>query len=57
MLRFGDKKIRGWRGIRRVFSMWEEDVSGTREEIVPERFQMDRVVWEQVSEMGRESGD
>ena len=57
VLRFVDKKIEGWRGIHRVFSMWKEGVSGTRGEIVPERFQMDRVVWEQVSEMGRESGD
>ena len=57
MLQFGDKKIRGWRGIRRVFSMWVEVVSGTQGEIVPERFQMDHVVWAQVSEKGRESGD
>ena len=57
MLQFGDKKIGGWRGIHRVSSMWVEGVGGTQGEIVPERFQMDRVVWAQVSEMGRESGD
>ena len=57
MLPFGDKKIREWRGIHRVFSMWVEGVSDTRGEIVPERFQMDHVVWAQVSERGRESGD
>ena len=57
MLRFDDKEIRGWRGIHRVFSMWMEGVSDTRGEIVPERFQMDHVVWAQVSKRGRESGD
>ena len=57
VLQFDDKEIRGWRGIHRVFSMWVEDVSGTRGEIVPERFQMDHVVWARVSERGRGSGD
>ena len=57
VLPFGDKKIRGWRGIHRVFSMWKEDVSDTRGEIVPERFQTDHGVWAQVSERGKESGD
>ena len=57
MLQSDDKEIRGWRGIHRVFSMWEEDVSGTRGEIVPEQFQMDHVVWARVSEKGRGSGD
>ena len=57
VLRFDDKKIEGWRGIRRGFSMWKEDVSGIRGEIVPERFQKDHVVWAQVSERGKEFGD
>ena len=57
VLQFVDKEIGGWRGIRRVFSMWVEGVSGTRGEIVPGRFQMDHVVWARVSERGRESGD
>ena len=57
MLQFDDKEIGGWCGIHRVFSMWVEGVSGTRGGTVPERFQMDHVVWMQVSERGRESGD
>ena len=57
VLRFVDKKIEGWRGIRRGFSMWGEDVSGTQGEIVPERFQKDRVIWAQVSERGKGFGD
>ena len=57
VLQFDDKEIGGWHGIRRVFSMWVEGVSGTRGEIVPEQFQMDHVVWVQVSERGREFGD
>ena len=57
VLQFGDKKIGGWRGIHRVFSMWMEGVSDTRGEIVPGRFQMDRVVWARVSERGKEFGD
>ena len=57
VLLFGDKEIREWRGTRRVFSMWEEGVSGTRGEIVPEQFQKDHVIWAQVSERGKESGD
>ena len=57
VLPFDDKEIGGWRGIHRVFSMWVEDVSSTRGGIVPERFQMDHVVWAQVSERGKESGD
>ena len=57
VLPFGDKKIRGWRGIHRVFSMWMEDVSDIRGEIVPEQFQRGHVVWARVSERGKESGD
>ena len=57
VLRFDDKKIEGWCGIRRGFSMWREDVSDTRGGIVPERFQRGRVVWARVSERGKESGD
>ena len=57
MLPFDDKEIRGWHGIHRVFSMWMEGVSDTRGEIVPGRFQMDRVVWARVSERGKEFGD
>ena len=57
MLPFDDKEIGGWRGIHRVFSMWVEDVSDIRGEIVPERFQRGHVVWARVSERGRESGD
>ena len=56
VLLFGNKEIREWCGTHRVFSMWEEGVSGTRGEIVPEQFQKDHVVWAQVSERGRESG-
>ena len=57
VLPFGDKGIREWRGTRRVSSTREGGVSGTRGEIVPEQFQKDRVVWVQVSEMGKGSGD
>ena len=57
MLQFDDKEIEGWRGIRRGFSMWEEGVGGTQGEIVPEQFQKVHVVWAQVSERGKESGD
>ena len=53
----GDKEIREWHGTRRVSSMREEGVSGTRGEIVPGQFQKDCVAWVQVSEKGKESGD
>ena len=55
VLPFGNKEIREWRGTHRVFSMWEEGVSGTQGEIVPEQFQKDHVVWAQVSGKGKES--
>ena len=57
VLPFGGKKIREWRGTRRVFSTRKGGVSDTRGEIVPEQFQKDRVVWAQVSERGKECGD
>ena len=57
MLRFDDKEIEEWRGTHRGFSMWKEDVSGTRGEIVPGQFQKDHVVWARVSERGKEFGD
>ena len=44
VLRFDDKEIKGWRGIHRVFSMWVEDVSDIRGEIVPEQFQRGHVI-------------
>ena len=57
VLQFDDKEIEGWCGTRHGFSMWEEGIGGTRGEIVPEQFQKDHVVWAQVSERGKESGD
>ena len=57
VLQFDDKEIEGWHGTHRGSSMWREGVSGTRGEIVPERFQKDCVVWAQVSERGKESRD
>ena len=57
VLLFDDKAIEGWRGTHHVFSMWKEGVSGIRGEIVPEIFQKDHVVWAQVSERGKGSGD
>ena len=49
VLQFGDKEIEGWCGTHCGFSMWEEGVSGTRGEIVPEQFQRDHDVWGRVS--------
>jgi hypothetical protein len=53
----GDKRIKGGRETRHGSSRWGEDEVGTREEIVPERFQKVRVSWAQVSWKGMECGD
>ena len=39
MLRFADKKIEEWCGIRRGSSMWREGRVCIQGEIVPEQFQ------------------
>ena len=57
MLRFADKKIEARHGRHRVFSMWRGVGVGRRGEIVPEQFRKVRVVWVQVSWMGRTTGD
>ena len=49
VLRFDDKEIKGWRVTHRGFSMWKEDIGGTRGEIVPEQFQKNHDIWAQVS--------